>query len=109
MKSSRAQYHFAIRRCKNAANEIRNDKLIEAVISGDKDLFDVIKKYRESNKEVATVVDEKVGPQNIADLFGEQYKNLYNQQDSKVDMSELLDDLGKIEKSAIKCYYSKTN
>ena len=102
MKRSRAQYHFAIRRCKNAATEIRNDKLIEAVISGDTDLFDVIKKYRKSKKEVATVVDENVGSKSIADHFGNQYKNLYNQQNSRTDMVELLEDLnGSIENHEI--------
>ena len=93
MKRTKAQYHYSIRRCKNAVHEIRNDKLVEALTSGDTDLFKEVKKYRESKKEVATVVDENIGPQNIANHFGNQYKNLYNQQESRNDMENLLDDL----------------
>ena len=64
-----------------------------ALIEGDKDLFAAVKKLRESKKEVASVVDNKIGPQNIANHFGKQYKNLYNQQESRNDMNELLEDI----------------
>ena len=93
MKRARAQYHFSVRRCKTAVNEIRNNKLVGALIAGDKDLFEAVKEYRESTKEVATVVDNNIEPHNIANHFGQQYKNLYNQQESKVDMEGLLEDL----------------
>ena len=93
MKRAKAQYHYSIRRCKNAVHEIRNDKLVDALISGDTDLFVEVKKFRESKKEVASVIDEHLGPQNIANHFGKQYKNLYNQQDSSNDMENLLEDL----------------
>ena len=93
MKRTKAQYHYSIRRCKNAVGFIKNDKLLGALIEGDKDLFAAIKKLRESKKEVASVVDNKIGPQNIANHFGKQYKNLYNQQESRNDMNELLEDI----------------
>ena len=93
MKQTRAQYHYSIRRCKNAVNEIRNDKLIDALVTGDTALFAEIRNSRVSNNEVASVVDDKIGRQNIANLFGTQYKNLYNQQESKDDMEILLQEL----------------
>ena len=50
MKHTKAQFHYAIRRCKRAANEVSNDKWVECLISGERDLFEEIKRNRVKNR-----------------------------------------------------------
>ena len=91
MKQTKAQYHYAVRRCKRASKELGNDKLVEALLNGDKDLFETVKKNRIRSKEVATIVDGQKGANYISKHFRNQYEVLYNQQNSKIVMEEVLD------------------
>ena len=91
MKHTKAQFHYAIRRCKRAAAELNDDKLVESLIKGDKDLFEEVKKNRIKNRDCATSVDGQKGATNISNHFKGQYENLYNQQNSRDEMEEILD------------------
>ena len=93
MKQTKGQYHYAVRRCKKAAHEINNDKYVEALLKGDIDLFEAVKKGRIKNRECATKVDGHKGAENISNHFRNQYEELYNQQSSRVEMGELLDSI----------------
>ena len=57
MKQTKGQYHYAVRRCKRAAHEINNDRYLEALLKGDIDIFEAVKKGRIQNRECATKVD----------------------------------------------------
>ena len=93
MKHTKAQFHYAIRRCKRAANEVSNDKWVECLISGERDLFEEVKRNRVKNREFATSVDGQKGAKNISQHFKNQYEDLYNQQNSKEGMEELLENI----------------
>ena len=57
MKSSRNQYHFAVRRAQNNLNKIQNDKLVRNI--GKVDMFEEIKKScKDQSSEVTSVVDD---------------------------------------------------
>ena len=49
MKHTKAQFDYAVRRCKRAATELNNDKLLESLLAGDKDLFEEVKKSKVNN------------------------------------------------------------
>ena len=91
MKQTKAQYHYTVGRCKKAANEVSNDKYIEALIGGDIDLFEAVKKGSIENRECETKVDGHKRTANVSNHFKNQYEELYNQQDSRDDMEKLLD------------------
>ena len=93
MQHTKAQYHYAIRRCKRAATEISNDKLVQSLMNGDSDLFEQVKKTRIQNRECASSVDNQKGSENISNLLKNQYEQLYNQQNSRGDMDELLQNI----------------
>ena len=93
MKSTKSQYHYAVRRCKNAALKLKEDKLVKCLLSGDTDLFNEVRKSRNFRKECASIIDGKLGAENISNHLKKQYENLYNQQKSELDMRNLLNNL----------------
>ena len=86
MKQTRSQYHYAVRRCKKAAQKLKDDKLVECLLNGDKDLFSEVRKSRSLRKECATIIDGNLGAESISNHFKNQYETLYNQQKSEQDM-----------------------
>ena len=50
MKNSKLQYKYAVRRLKRANNRIQNDKFVEGIIHGGKNIFSEIKKFRGTTK-----------------------------------------------------------
>ena len=79
MKSSRNQYHFAVRRAQNNLNKIQNDKLISRMESPE--IFEEIKKScKASNSDLTSVIDDVHGSQNISNHFKNIYETLYNEQ-----------------------------
>ena len=56
-----------------------------------KNLFDEVKKSRIKNRDFATSVDGHKGATNISNHFKAQYEDLYNQQNSRDGMEEILD------------------
>ena len=53
MKRTRNIYHYNIRKCKKAENSIRRNRLLDACINGNGDIFKEIKKMRKSAPVVA--------------------------------------------------------
>ena len=91
MKRSRNIYHYNIRKCKKAENTIRRNKLLDACINGNGDIFNEIKKMRKTKPLIATSMD---GNKNqIEDHFKDIYGNLYNSFDDKENITNLLDEV----------------
>ena len=79
-KSSKNQYHFAIRRAQKRLNLIENDKIISKM--GSQDLFEEIKKScKDKKSDITSVIDDVHGAENISNYFKEIYERLYNEQD----------------------------
>ena len=79
MKTSRNQYHYAVRRAQKSLKNIENDKLLSKMDSPD--IFEEIKKScKEKNSDLPSVIDDVHGAKNISQHFKTIYENLYNEQ-----------------------------
>ena len=79
MKSSRNNYHYAIRRTQNNLKSIENDKVVSKM--GTPGMFEEIRNVcRNKKSEVTTVVDDVHGAKNISNHFKYIYEQLYNEQ-----------------------------
>ena len=78
MCESRNQFKYAKRRCINAAESIKRDKLVDTLLSGDQEIFAEIKKLRGGSKREATQIDGLTEETDIADHLKNQYETLYN-------------------------------
>ena len=89
VKSTRAQYHYAVRRVKRMADTIRADKLLEAAMAGNGNLLKELKKAKSSGRHAEP--DHVDGA--ISDDIPEQFANVYKQLFNSVDDREGLDAL----------------
>ena len=76
MKHTRNKYHYAIRKCKRAAENIKRDKLLEGCTNGN--IFDAIHKMRNVKKDdLPSIIDDSDKPvQRFAEVYGELYNNV---------------------------------
>ena len=89
MKRTRNLFHYQVRKLRKVSDNIAKNKLLDACLHGDGDLFSEIKRIRKSEPCVATSMDGvTVG---VDDHFKDIYGNLYN----SVDDDEELDILAK--------------
>ena len=80
MKTSRNQYHYAVRRAQHSLQSIENDKLLSKMESPE--IFDEIKKScKEKNSDITSVIDDVHGARNISNHFKTVYEDLYNEQE----------------------------
>ena len=90
MKKTRNVYHYAIRKCKRAAETIIKDRLLENCAINRKDVFKELKKLRH----VATNPSEKIdGNDNPKERFAEVYEKLYNSVEDSKEMNNILDEV----------------
>ena len=76
MKRTRNVYHFQYRKCKKAENTIVKNKLLDACIYGNGDIFAEVKKLRAVNEKSASSMN---GENNdIPGHFKQIYEDLYN-------------------------------
>ena len=78
MKSKKLQYKYAVRRLKRCKDMINNDKLLKALVTKDKCIFQEVKKLRKKKVGLSSRIDENVSPDSIANHFSEIYTKLYN-------------------------------
>ena len=79
MRTTRARYHYAIRNVIKSNIKIRNDKMAEAIsLNNDRDLWLEVKKMNKSNQSFSNLIDGQIGPDNIANLFFNKNKELFN-------------------------------
>ena len=114
MKSSKHQFRYAIRRLQKAQNNLQRDKFMTKILKGGSSIFDEIKKFRGHSKKCSSTIDGEVGSTNIANLFANIYKDLYNKDGQSVKIenlsatieerisSEDLFELGRINESVIR-------
>ena len=76
MKRSRNIYHYNYRKCKKSEMITSKNKLLDACLNGNGDIFKEIKRLRASKPTVATSMDGVKN--NIADHFKDIYSTLYN-------------------------------
>ena len=71
MKRSRNLYHYQIRKCKKAEEKVKKNKLLDACLNGDVDLFTEIKKMRKIREQPANTIDgvSKVIPGHFAKIY----------------------------------------
>ena len=87
MKKSRNIYHFQIRKLKRSQDMIKKNKLLDACLNSNSDLFKEIKKMRSVKPCVANSIDGV--KDNIADHFKSVYEGLYNSVDDSAELVEL--------------------
>ena len=86
MKRARNVYHYHVRKLKRSQDAIKRNKLLDACLNGNGELFSEIKKLRNSKPCTANSMDGVRGV-GIADHFKSIYSDLYNSVD---DQEELL-------------------
>ena len=87
MKRSRNIYHYQYRKCERSEETIKKNKILDACINGDGDLFREIKSLRNSGQVVSSSMD---GVQkDIQGHFKNIYGRLYNTHDDLEKMAEV--------------------
>jgi hypothetical protein len=84
---TRNVYHYHVKKIKRSEEIIKKNKLLDACLNGNGDVFKEIKKIRQHKPTVATSMD-KVN-ENIPNHFKEIYENLYISVDDREEMIEL--------------------
>ena len=103
MRRTKNIYHYQVKNCKKAEDQIKKDKLLSAVLDPDSeiDLFKEIKNMRKANTLSANKIDDKT--KNIEEHFAGLYKTLYNSvddQDSLQDVASIKLDEKMVDKHA---------
>ena len=83
MKSTRNQYHYAIRRVKQQESKIRKDQMLQDCLNGKiNDILKHIKNSRKNKSSYAENIDGISGSNNISSHFQSIYKDIFNQHTS---------------------------
>ena len=91
MKRTRNIYHFHFRKCKKSEDLIVKNKLLDACINGNGDLFSEIKKLRRAKPVVANSMDGVTD--DIPGHFKNIFSNIYNSANDKDDLAEVLNEV----------------
>ena len=92
MVKTRNQYHYAVRKVKKLAGNIRAQKLLEASETGSVQLLEEMKKVKGCKKDrpdLPETVGDVTGEDLVVDKFRQVYEQLYNSWDTSGEMSEL--------------------
>ena len=90
MKRTRNRYHYAIRKCKKASDNIKKDKLMKSCKTSGNDVFDEIRKLRHVTTEPPASIDGYNLP---ANRFAEVYGKLFNSTDDEEGTLKILYDI----------------
>ena len=71
----------------------KRDKFIKACMEGDRDMFEELSRIKKSGTAGPSKMDGKTSGDDIADHFGEIYKNIYNREGSEEPLKDLLDEV----------------
>ena len=95
MRKTKRDYHYAIRYCKKNESQIASTKMAEALLSGrNRDFWNETRKLTKQNSQCSSTVDGITGAENIADLFYDKFKCLYNSVPySECEMNQLKSDI----------------
>jgi hypothetical protein len=79
MRSTRAQYHRAIKNIRVRENDIRKEKFAELVVSNrNRDFSKEVNKVKSSKKHLPSIVDDCSDESDIAETFASKYMHLYS-------------------------------
>ena len=92
MKRSKNVYHLQLRKIRRAEERIKKNKLLNACLCDEGNLFEEIKNMRKTSKLAASSIDGEKN--NIANHFSKIYSKLYN---SAKDDDEIKDVTEKVE------------
>ena len=87
MKRTRNIYHYHIRKCRRSADMVRKNKLMDACLNGNGDVFEEIRKMRKVNKSLPHTMD---GQTNVTERFKNVYQKLYNSVNDEQETQEVL-------------------
>ena len=91
MKKTRNQYHYAIRKCKRASENLKKEKLLNtSLLQGNNNIFDEIRKMRKTQDSTPSKID---GYDNPAQRFSEVYEKLYNSTEDALETNKILKDV----------------
>ena len=95
MRSTRMKYHYAVRFVKKNEGELRNCRMAQTISDGDtRDFYKEVKKMLGSTKRVSATIDGSSDDKEIAGIFGDKFKCLYNSVGYlSSDMERLLRDI----------------
>ena len=91
MKSSKAQYKYAIRRVKKSAEFAQNNAFLSQILDkkSSGNLYSEIKKFRKERKTLSSRIDDNVGNKQIANHFANKYQSLYSKCELGPNFEEL--------------------
>ena len=96
MVKTRNNYHYAIRKVKKLAGNIRAQKLLEASENGSVELFKEMKKIKGSKKDrpdLPETVGGVTGEEVVVEEFRQVYEQLYNSWDTSDEMRDLKNEI----------------
>jgi len=86
MRETRMKYHRAIREVIREGDTIRKEKFAESVLGNNsRDFWNEVKKMRGRRSNLPGVVDDCSGDADIAQCFGDKYRDLYSSVPYNVD------------------------
>ena len=88
MKRSRNIYHFQLKKTRRAEEKIKKNKMLNACLNGEGDIFEEIKAARKTSKVVASSIDGEKN--NIANHFSNIYSKLYNSANDDDEMNDII-------------------
>ena len=90
MKSSKAQYKYAIRRLNKSTEQIQNNAFLSSILHGkSRNIYKEVKKFRGQQRTVSSRIDGDVGSKQIADHFANKYQDLYGKCELGQDFTDL--------------------
>ena len=93
MKKTRNVYHYQIRKCRKAVEALKRDKLLNACINGEGDIFHELKKLRMVSRTVSKTMDG--AKEDVSEHFANVYERIYNSVDDKEEMSRMYSGVNK--------------
>ena len=87
MKRTRNVFHFVMRKCRKAEENMKKSKLLNACLGEGGDLFKEIKEMKKTKSVVATSIDGQKN--NIAGHLGKIHSTLYNSAEDELEMQRV--------------------
>ena len=88
MKISKKQFKYAVRRLKRCQERVKNEKLLNSLVTSNGNFFQELRKLRGYSRNITTRIDGQIGAENIANKFASKYKDIYN----NVELNSEFDD-----------------
>ena len=92
MKRTRNRYHYAIRKCKKASENLKKDKLLNSCLNGKDNIFDELHRMRRVKNSLPTTIDGNKKP---TERFAEVYGKLYSSANDRENTEQMLVEIEK--------------